>query len=91
VNAVIVEDYANYSTECSTSFSGVKDFVKPMTRFSKKQLIDYTPTQEQLISLVSLVVEKNSLMLIGQDEKTSNESLIIKAITQYSQSIKLAV
>lgn len=90
VKAVIVEDHENYSTELSSAFSGVKDFVKPMTRFSKKQLLEYSPTQEQLITLVTLVVEKNSLKLIGQDEKTSNESLINKAITQYLQSMKMA-
>lgn len=86
---VIVEDHGSHQTELITAFSGIKQLVKPINRFSQKQLVSFTPTEEQLTTLVSHVLSKGSLDLLGSDEDTRNEDLIKIHISQYLE--KLAI
>lgn len=90
IKPVTCEDFDNYSTEMSTAFSGVKYLVKPMGRFSQKQLDGFVPEGEQLIEAIAHVLEKNSLQAIGANETTSNLSIVTQAVKSVIEPASLA-
>lgn len=90
IKPVICENFDSYSTETSTAFSGVKYLVKPMGRFSQKQLHEFIPEGEQLLESIVHVIEKNSLQAIGADETTSNLSIVTQAVKSLIEPASLA-
>jgi hypothetical protein len=88
---VVIEDHGSFQSESSMAFSGIKQLVKPINRFSQKQLDCFNASEEQLITIVAHVVDKGSLTLQGQTEDISNDDVIKSVINEHLGIIANAV
>jgi hypothetical protein len=63
VSPLRIEHGDGYITTSYTGFSGIKQLVKPLKRFSQKQLDTFEPEQETIDTLVNHVISKNLLTI----------------------------
>ena len=64
VTPVTITQHDGYSTKETSCFSGIKQCVKELNRFSQKIFDHYTPNRETIKTLLDHVLSKNNLSLI---------------------------
>jgi len=69
VTPVTITRHDGYSMKETRCFSGIKQCVKEMNRFSQKIFDQYTPDKETIDNLLNHVLSKNNLTLIEHKER----------------------